>query len=212
MAQLFRNSWTRVNQGSKGNKMVIGRNLLAALAVVGMTGGLYAQSNKVAVVNMQNAIVASKDGQKAGQELNTKFAPRQKEFETQRTELVTLQDQLQKGSSTLAPEKIAQMQKDIDEKSRRLQRLQSDVRDEYTADQQRLLVPLEQKMVAIISQYAKQKGFTVVLDTSGPVIFADPAIDITKDILALYDAAPAGAAPAGTAPGAPAAAKPPGAK
>ncbi len=193
--------------------MVIGRNLLAALAVVGMAGSLYAQNaNKVAVVNMQNAIVASKDGQKAGQELSAKFGPRQKEFDQQRTELMQLQEQLQKGSSTLAPDKVAQLQKDIDEKNRRLQRIQTDVRDEYTADQQRLLVPLEQKMVAIISQYAKQKGYNVVLDTSGPVIFVDPSIDITKEILALYDAAPAGPAPAATTPGTPAAPKPPGAK
>lgn len=185
--------------------MVIGRNLLAALAVVGVTGSLCAQSaNKVAVVNMQNAIVASKDGQKAGQELSTKFGPRQKEFDSQRAELVQMQDQLQKGGTTLAPDKIAQLQKDIDEKNRKLQRIQTDVREEYTADQQRLLMPLEQKMVAIITQYAKQKGFNVVLDTSGPVIFADPSIDITKDIVALYDAAPAGPAPA-----APAAVKPP---
>ncbi len=193
--------------------MVIGRNLLAGLAVVGMAGSLYAQNaNKVAVVNMQNAIVASKDGQKAGQELSAKFGPRQKEFDQQRTELAQLQEQLQKGNSTLAPDKVAQLQKDIDEKNRRLQRIQTDVRDEYTADQQRLLVPLEQKMVAIISQYAKQKGYNVVLDTSGPVIFVDPSIDITKEILALYDAAPAGPAPATTAPGSPAAPKPPGAK
>jgi outer membrane protein len=193
--------------------MVIGRNLLAALAVVGMTGGLFAQSaNKVAVVNMQNAIVASKDGQKAGNELNAKFGPRQKEFDVLRGELGQIQDQLQKGGQTLAPEKIAQLQRDMDEKNRRLQRIQTDVKEEYNADQQRLLVPLEQKMVAIIGQYAKQKGFNIVLDTSGPVIFADPAIDITKDILALFDAAPAGPAPAGTAPPAPGAAKPPATK
>jgi outer membrane protein len=193
--------------------MVIGRNLLAALAVVGMAGSLCAQSNKVAVINIQNAIVASKDGQKAGQELTAKFGPRQKEFDTLRGELVASQEQLQKGGSTLAPDKAAQLQKDIAEKDRRLQRIQADVKEEYTADQQRLLVPLEQKMVAIITQYAKQKGFTVVLDTSGPVVFADPSIDITKDIVALYDAAPAGPAPAaGTAPGVPAAPKPPGAK
>jgi outer membrane protein len=193
--------------------MVIGRNLLAALAVVGMAGSLHAQSsNKVAVISIQNAIVASKDGQKAGQELTAKFAPKQKEFDALRTELGQLQGQLQSGGSTLAPDKVSQLQRDIDEKNRRLQRLQSDVKDEYTADQQRLLVPLEQKMVAIITQYAKQKGFNVVLDSSGPVVFADPAIDITKDIVALYDAASAGPAPAGTAPAAPAATKPPGTK
>ena len=101
--------------------MVMGRNLLAALAVVGMTGGLYAQSsNKVAVVNIQNAIVASKDGQKAGQELTAKFGPRQKEFDTLRSDLVASQEQLQKGGTTLAPDKAAQLQKDIDEKSRKL--------------------------------------------------------------------------------------------
>ena len=37
---------------------------------------------KVGIIHIQNAIIATRDGQKAAQDLQTKFAPKQKELES----------------------------------------------------------------------------------------------------------------------------------
>jgi outer membrane protein len=58
-------------------------------------------------------------------------------------------------------------------------------------------------MMAVIEKYAKDNGYSVILDVSSqstPVLYASSAIDITQDIIALYDKTPAPAPPA--APGA----------
>jgi outer membrane protein len=54
--------------------------------------------------------------------------------------------------------------------------------------------------MAIIDQYASRNGFAVVLDVSSPqtpVMWAAAAVDITPEIVKLYDQAHPAAAPAG---------------
>jgi outer membrane protein len=77
---------------------------------------------------------------------------------------------------------------------------------------------LGQRIVAVIDKYAKDNGYTLIVDVSSqqtPVIFAASGTDITQDIIALYDknspaaasAAPAVAPPAAAKPAAPPAVK-----
>jgi Skp family chaperone for outer membrane proteins len=61
-----------------------------------------AQQGKFAVINIQGAIISTKDGQKAAAELNAKTAPKKKELEQKQNEINSLQDQLNKGSNTLS--------------------------------------------------------------------------------------------------------------
>src|SRR5438270_932660 len=83
-------------------------------------------ANKVGVISVQGAIVGTKDGQKASQELEVKFAPKKKDIETRQTELAQLQDQYNKGGNLMNEEKRNQLARDVDEKKKRLER---DVQD-----------------------------------------------------------------------------------
>src|SRR3954464_1961918 len=174
-------------------------------------------SNKVGVISVQGAIVGTKDGQKASQELDTKFAPRKKEFDSRQSELASMQDQFNKGGSVLSEDKRNQLARDIDEKKKRLERDMQDAQEELQGEQQRLLQSLGQRMMAVIEKYAKDNNYSMILDVSNPntpVLYASSAVDITQDIVSLYDKNPSpaptssgssGAAnPAGTAPPKPA--------
>ena len=65
------------------------------------------------------------------------------------------------------------------------------------------------RIMAVISKYAKDNGYTVILDVSSPqtpVLYASDTIDVTKDIIDLYDKnAPAATSGTGTPSGTPAA-------
>src|SRR5579863_4242429 len=91
-----------------------------------------------------------------------------------------------------------------------------DAQAEYDQEQRKVLDGLGQKMMQVIDKYAATNGYSVILDVSNPqtpVLYASNAVDITKDIIELYDkaAASAPAAPASAKPTAPApsAARPP---
>lgn len=186
-----------------------------------------AQTGKVAVINIQGAIIGTKDGQKAAAELDAKTQPKKKDLEQKQNEINVLQDQFNKGQNTLSDSAKNDIYKSIEDKKKRLQRDVEDAQAELEQDQQKILQQLGQKMMAVIEKYARENGYTMVVDVSNPqtpVLYASPSIDITKEIVELYDkntastAAPAtgasAAAPKPAAPGAvaPSAAKAPAAK
>jgi outer membrane protein len=162
----------------------------------------YAQTpNKVGVISIQGAIVATKDGQKASQELDTKFVPKNKEFQSRQSEIVQLQDQLTKGGTVMAEDKRNQLARDIDEKKKRLERDMQDAEEDLRGEQQKVLSGLGGRMMAVIEKYAKDNGFSLILDVSNqntPVLYASSNIDITQDIISLYDKSSATGGPATT--------------
>ncbi len=185
--------------------------------VMGMTLTAQAQQGKFAIINIQGAIISTKDGQKAAAELNSKTQPKKKELEQKQNEINALQDQLNKGQNTLSESAKNDLYKNIESKKKSLQREVEDAQADLEAEQNKILQQLGQKIMAVIERYSKDNGYTMVVDVGSqntPVIYASPSIDITKEIIELYDKSTASAgsppAPSSTsaAPKAPAAPRP----
>ena len=187
--------------------------------LMGMTLTAQAQQGKFAIINIQGAIISTKDGQKAAAELNSKTQPKKKELEQKQNEINALQDQLNKGQNTLSDSAKNDLYKNIESKKKSLQREVEDAQADLEAEQNKILQQLGQKIMAVIERYSKDNGYTMVVDVGSqntPVIYASPSIDITKEIIELYDKSTASTssapAPASTSaapkPAAPAAPKP----
>jgi outer membrane protein len=206
---------------SKVRSITVNSKLLVVPSLVlAATLGVQAQNppNKIAVIAIQQAIVATKDGQKAAAELDSKAGPKKKELEGKQSDINSLQDQLSKGQNTLSEATKNDIYKNIESKKKSLQRDFEDAQAEMDQEQQKILQQLGQKMMAVIERYARDNGFTLVVDVSNPqtpVLYAAPSIDITKDIIELYDkssaqmttpprstAVPAAPKPAGAPPAA----------
>jgi len=165
---------------------------------------------KVGVIQIQAALASTKEGQKAAAELETKLAPRKKELEGKQAEIKDLQERLQRGGNTLSDSAKEDLTRNIDSKTKSYNREIEDAQAEVQEEQQKVVNALGQKMMAVIDKYAQQNGFAVILDVSNqntPVLYASNTVDITKDIIDLYDKtvftpSPA-AAPARTAAPAP---------
>jgi outer membrane protein len=172
-----------------------------------------AVQTKVGIIHIQNAIISTKDGQKAAGELQTKFAPKKAELEKKQSLIAQLQDQLRKGSNTMSDDAKQKLMREIDQNTKSLNRETEDDQAELDQEQNKIMQELGQRMMAVIDKYAKDNGFSLILDVSSPqtpVLYAANSIDITKDIIDLYDKnAPAartsatpGASPAGPTPAA----------
>lgn len=170
-----------------------------ALSVAGFG---YAQQQKIATINIQAAIVGTKDGQKAAAELESKAAPKRRAIETKQNEINGMKDQLQKGANTLSEGAKNDLYRTIDQKTKSLNREMEDIQAEMEQEQQKAINELGQKIYAIVSKYGQDHGLTMIVDVSNPqtpVFWALPSIDITKDIVDLYDKE-AGAATSTAAP------------
>jgi len=173
--------------------------------------------SKMAIINIQVAISQSNDGQKAANDIQSRFAPKRQALDKAQQEINALQDQLKNQEKTLSDDARAKLLKNIDDKTRVFNRDNEDASNDLQSAEQDAINEIGQKMMNVLSEYARKNGFTLVLDVSSPqtpVLYADAAIDITKDIVDLYNqstAKPAAgaAAPATTPAPAPAAAAAP---
>jgi outer membrane protein len=95
--------------------------------------------------------------------------------------------------------------RDIDANNKSLQRDTEDAQADLDAEQGKIMQELGNKVMAVLEKYATGNGYALVLDVSNPqtpVLWASQTIDITGDIVKLYDQANPGT-------GAPATAKAP---
>ena len=159
---------------------------------------------KIAIINIQSAILNTKDGTKAAANVQAKFNPKKAELDKKRSETEALQDQLRKGSATMSDEAKERLQKQIDSGTKDVNRRGQDMNDDLEAEQGRIMQDLGAKMMKIVEEYATQNAYAMVFDVSNPqtdVLWAAASTNITPDIVRLYDQAnPGTAAPKPAAP------------
>jgi outer membrane protein len=145
---------------------------------------------KVGIIAFQNAIVSTKDGQKAAADLTARFGPKKSELEKKQSTIAQLQDQLRKGTNTMSDEAKQKLMREIDQTTKSLNRETEDAQAELDQEQNKIMQELGQRIQAVMDKYARDNGYAVILDVSSqqtPVLYAASGIDITQDIIALYD-------------------------
>ncbi len=146
--------------------------------------------SKVGIINMQGAMLATKDGEKARDALRAKFEPKGKDLQGRMDELNRLKDQLNKGANTMSAEARERLSREIDDKSKKYQWDSEDLQNEMQQEEQKMINEIGQRMVAIVDEYSKANTLAIVFDVSGqqsPVLWAATGVDITTQIVEGYD-------------------------
>ncbi len=161
---------------------------------------------KIAIISVQQAIMNTGDGKKAAAEMQAKFNPRQDALKKMQADIQAMQDQMKKGSATMSEEAKNKLTRDIENKTKVFQRDADELNADIEQENGRLMQDLGSKMQAVWEQYLPQNGYAILIDVSSqqtPVMWAAQAVDITPEMIRLYDQAhPVAAAPA-AAPAAP---------
>ena len=162
---------------------------LAAPILLAQSGGAAAAA-KVGVINVQVAITSTAEGKQAAAELQSKFAPRQTDLDNMRKQLDDVQSRLRTGATTLSDDEKARLARQGDTLTRSYQRKQQEAQDDFNDEQQDIVNRIGRKMMDVLDKYSKDNGFVMILDTSAqqtPVVYAANGIDVTQDIIRLYD-------------------------
>jgi len=167
---------------------------------------------KVGVMAAQSALLSTRDGQRALQEMNKHLEPTKAGMDKKAQEIRELQDKLQRGGNAMADTAKAELQRTIEQKTKAYNRDMEDAQAEAEQEQHKMLDELSGKMQKVIENYAAANGYAVILDDANPntpVLYVASAVEITKEIVDLYDKMYPVSLPAGTpAPSKPATALP----
>lgn len=182
-----------------GNKRFMALALSLGLGVPATAwaqGTAAAAPTKVGIVQIQEAIAATSDGQKELSALQARFAPRQSQLKALNDEVESLKKQLQAQGEKLSEEERAARIKTLEAKQKTLQRNYEDFQNEAQQAQQEVFNRLGEKMMKVLDTYAKANGYAMVLDVSNPqspVLYASETTNITKQVVDAYNAQNPGA-------------------
>jgi outer membrane protein len=175
---------------------------------------------KIAVIAFQVAVGQTNEFQRNFADLQKKWEPKRQELKKLNDDIDAATKSLQTQGATLSDGERANRAKQIDDKKKQLDRSAEDAQNDFQQEMQNLYSGTASKVYDVLSAYAQQNGYTLVLDVAGqqtPILYAVPSTDITKPVIDAYNvksgvpappqAAPSAPAPAGQTPR-PAAPKP----
>ena len=144
---------------------------------------------KIGVINSQQAFTASAEGKKATAQLQDQDNKIKADLARLDAEIKTLETKLTTQRMTLSNEAAVQIQSDLDRKTTARKRREEDGTREAQQLQISMIQRIRGEMVGIIEALAKEKGLDLVLDLGASgIVFFNPALDITDEVIRRYDA------------------------
>ena len=146
---------------------------------------------KIAVINLSEAMARTKEGQQVAKKINDKFGPLKQQFDDKQKEIEQLTDKLNKGRATMSEDAQKALSAEIQKKGTDVKRFGEDSQAEMDNDESRATQELQAKMGPILTNYAMQNNFALVIDVGqqSPVLWYATATNITDVLVALYDQA-----------------------
>jgi outer membrane protein len=187
-----------------------------AAAAPAAAGTNAAAPSKIALINFQQVVLASNEGQTVTLATQKKYEPKKAEIEALSKDVDAKNKTLQ-GATNLPDAERASKLQEIDRLTKKLNAEAEEAGQEYNAEWQEALGKVAQKIAAVVNTYADINGYTIVFDVSGQqnnVFWAkDNHQDISQAVVDAYNKqsgvpAPAPQGPSGPKPAAPAASRP----
>ena len=143
--------------------------------------------SKLGVVSGLEVLYGTQAGQQEIAKVQAFMGEKQKEYDAQRMALEQLRERFETQQLTLNARTRAQMQQDIEVDDRKMTRFQEDTQVEISRRRDEIFAAEDGKIQNIINDYAQENGFSVIFLRNESQIYVDPSLDITQDIIGVYD-------------------------
>jgi len=164
--------------------------LLFGLASV-LLWGTAAQDEpiKIGIVDIDQAISSTEEGKAAREEFARKQRDAEALLQPMGERYRALEDEIKAKKFVLSDEALFQKQLDLAEIRNQLQNKMKELEGQLKVDQKRLEGPLTAKLIGIITEIGKTKGFTVIMRRGTPgLLYTREALDITDIVIEKYNA------------------------
>ena len=160
---------------------------------------------KYAYIRIDRIAAESSAGKGLNERVKALNDQKVRELNDKNKALQSVQQKLDSGGSVLKDTARAQLQAEVERQQRDIQRFTEDAQQDLQALQQQLQEEFTRQLNPILDKVAKEKQVHMVFNaTESGLVWADPSMDLTSDVIKALDAAP----PAAARPAAPAPAKP----
>jgi len=147
-------------------------------------------AQKVAIIDSQKAFDRSVQGQKVITLLQDKENEIKAGLKQKQEEINSLQDKLASQRLTLNEEALKQLQLEIDKKEAEKRKYEQDSSIEFDQFKAKLIKKMRDEILTIVDELVKERSYDLVFDlSSSGLIYFQPAMDITEEVIKRYDEA-----------------------
>lgn len=169
--------------------------MAAALAVALGSTPLAAQAPapaagmRIAVIDVQRILIDSAPGKETLARLKQLQDRKLGEAKTQQDEINALRQKINDGRLSLTEDKLAEMEKQAEDKVITFRRFQDDADRELQKARDAAFDDIEKRVLPIINQVGAEGGYTLIFNKFGSgLVFADDKIDITPQVIERFNA------------------------
>jgi len=160
----------------------------AAVGIILLASSLcLAADIKIGYVDFNRVRAESKAGIAAVKSVETMLKDKQAQLDQRQKELEKLLSEVEKGSSLLSEDVKRQKEDKLQKDYKDFQRFKTDSEEEIEKKRNEILKQINDELVAVISKFGKEEGYTLILDRS-VVLYAPEAVDVTDKVIKAYDA------------------------
>ena len=160
------------------------------MAAFVLPGSLVAQQ-KIGVIDVSRILRDSDAGKGAIAKLEDLGKAKEQELLSKKQQFDDLQARYSETRLTLAEDKLAEMQKQIEDMTIELRRAQDDAQREFQKLQGEAFGEIESLVLPIINTIGKEMGFSLMFNKfESGLVYADEATDITDMVIQRFNEQP----------------------
>lgn len=143
-----------------------------------------AQAMRLGYIDSQRIMMEAPGTREAQQEFERSMEGFRSELERLETELETLQANFDRQQGTMTAAVREQRQQEMQQKFVQYQQRRAELEETAQRQQAELVGPIMERIGQVIEQIRAEGGYAMIFDTStGALISADPALDLTAQVL-----------------------------
>ena len=169
------------------SKVVFCSVFLIGLLFLGpLTSTPFAADKRVGFVNIQKAVVSTKEWKRSFETFKKDFAKEKKKIKSREARIKKMLADLNKQSFVLEPELKKKKEDKFRKEKVAFERYVKDQNDEFRKNEQEMTQKMALKMMKIIHKIGKDKKFTMILEEKS-VLYHDKGNDLTSLAIKAYD-------------------------
>jgi outer membrane protein len=174
--------------------------VFVALLFVGQTASA---EMRVAVIDVQRAVMQTEDGLRAQANLKKLFDSRQQELDRKQKDMQKEKDDIEKQAKVLSKEALATRADAWQKKMMELQQVFMEYNKELEKKQKEITDPIFERVMGIVKRLATTENFDLVIDKN-TVAYVRTDLDLTDRCIQIYNSGGASVSQTPSAPPAPA--------
>jgi outer membrane protein len=144
---------------------------------------LYGGEMKIAVVDMNKILNESKEGSKAKLDMKKRYEELKLKIDKRQEELKKIKGDIERQKIILGKDKMKEKEEEFGKEMGNFRKLVAESEKEMRETEAAYTKNILNKIRDIVKKSVKEKGYVLVIDKSGGVVYVDDSIDVSKSVL-----------------------------